>query len=269
MDNVIQIGPVMISTGRAIAIALLWGFISLGAFIGSRTSTRAGRAAWIAAGAGILAARIGFVITHSEAFMAEPWSILAMWQGGFSLWPGVVTAMLVTLFLLGLRRATLWMFGSIVALAAVQLAAESWLTPAPRPLPPGLVVADMEQRPLPIDSLRGRPLVVNLWATWCPPCRREMPMLIDVAKGSKTPILLVNQGEDIAQVRAYLQRSGLAEDSVRTDPLSNFAQRIGSRAMPTTLFIDASGRIVRTHAGEISRAALLAGLREVERASGR
>lgn len=90
-------------------------------------------------------------------------------------------------------------------------------------------------------------------------------MMIDVAAGSDIPILLVNQGEDVSRVRDYLAREGLADASIRLDPLGALGEAIGTRAMPTTLFIDADGRIRRTHTGEISRAALLAALRDLER----
>ncbi|APR53132.1 TlpA family protein disulfide reductase [Sphingomonas koreensis] len=264
MEGVIQIGPLMIATERAAALALFWAFLSIGAVIGARTATRVGRVAWIALAAGLTASRIGFVVANAQAFAAEPWSVLAVWQGGFSLWPGVAAAAVVIVVMLRRQRATLWLGATLGALVAVHLTAASQLAPAPRPLPDGLILADMKLNPVALDSLHGRPMVLNLWATWCPPCRREMPMLVDVAKGSKTPILLVNQGEDVAQVRAYLQRAGLAEASARLDPRGIVGQRLGARAMPTTLFIDVEGRIRRTHSGEISRAALISALRELE-----
>lgn len=92
-----------------------------------------------------------------------------------------------------------------------------------------------------------------------------MPMMIEVADGSDIPILLVNQGEDVSRVQDYLAQEGLADASIRLDPPGALGEAIGTRAMPTTLFIDAEGRILRTHTGEISRAALLSGLRDLRR----
>jgi thiol-disulfide isomerase/thioredoxin len=265
MEGVLQLGPLMIATDRLIAVALLWAFLSAGAFIAARTESRAGRVAWIAAAVGIVAARIGYVAENAAAFMVEPWTVLALWQGGFSLWPGVLATAVAIVMLLGRQRATAGLVASLAVLVSAQIAATALLAPQPRPLPSGPILADMAQRPIPIESLRGQPFVVNLWATWCPPCRREMPMMIDVAAGSDIPILLVNQGEDVSRVRDYLAREGLADTSIRLDPLGALGEAIGTRAMPTTLFIDADGRIRRTHTGEISRAALLAALRDLER----
>lgn len=269
MDGILEIGPLKIATDRGVAIALFWAFLTIGAVIGRRigtgTQTGAGRVAWIALIVGLIAGRLGFIIANADAFAAEPASAIAIWQGGFSLWAGVAAAAVVIAVMLRRGPAARWMGGALAGLVAVQLLAAYLLAPAPRPLPRDLIVADMAMRPIPIDSLRGRPVVLNLWATWCPPCRREMPMMVDVASGSAIPILLVNQGEDAEQVRRYLMQGGLPEGAVRLDPRGLMMDRLAVRAIPTTLFIDANGVIRRTHVGEISRAMLTSAMRDLEK----
>src|SRR3546814_14561413 len=68
---------------------------------------------------------------------------------------------------------------------------------------------------------RSRPMVLNLWATWCPPCRREMPVL-EQAQGRYPGVVfvLVNQGEDRGTIHRYLDRAGLDLDHVLLDPHS-------------------------------------------------
>ncbi len=255
----------MIAIDRIVVIALLWAFLGAGAFIAARSQALAGRAAWLAALVGILAARVGYVVENATAFAVEPWTVIAFWQGGFSLWPGVVAAAVVVIALLWRSRAMVGLLAALAVLTTVQLATSALLAPASRPMPGNVTLAELDGRPVDLASLRGRPFVLNMWASWCPPCRREMPMLIDVAAQSDVPILLVNQGEDAAKVRAYLERERLSAASVRLDPKGTLSQVTGSHAMPTTLFIDAEGRIQRTHAGEISRAALQAELRDLGR----
>ncbi|TKV42624.1 hypothetical protein A0U87_17210 [Sphingobium sp. MP9-4] len=255
----------MIAIDRIVVVALLWAFLSAGAFIAARSQTRAGRAAWWAALTGIIAARVGYVAENADAFAVEPWTVLALWQGGFSLWPGVIAAAAVIIALLWRSRAMFALIAALAVLTTVQLTTSALLAPASRPMPGNVILAELDGRPVDLASLRGRPFVLNMWASWCPPCRREMPMLIEVAAQSDVPILLVNQGEDAAQVRAYLERERLSPASVRLDLEGTLSQATGSRAMPTTLFIDAEGRIQRTHAGEISRAALQAELRDLGR----
>jgi thiol-disulfide isomerase/thioredoxin len=72
------------------------------------------------------------------------------------------------------------------------------------PFPYHLNLTTPSGAPLPLDRFRGRPFVVNLWATWCGPCRRELPMLDAVAsRPGEVPILLADQGEAQAIVSGF------------------------------------------------------------------
>src|SRR3546814_17973050 len=73
---------------------------------------------------------------------------------------------------------------TVVVFGAVWFATSALLRPDPRPLPDLPQLARLNGAPLTPENLAGRPFVVNLWATWCPPCRRELPMLADVAANS-------------------------------------------------------------------------------------
>ncbi|MFD1960600.1 prolipoprotein diacylglyceryl transferase family protein [Novosphingobium panipatense] len=254
----------MLASDRLFAVAALWLFLSAGTWIGARTESRAARAAWVAALAGVLVARLAYVAENFTAFAVEPWTILAFWQGGFTIWAGVAAAAVMVALLLGRQRATGGLLASLAALALTHMGMMHWLAPPARPLPQGIVLAQMDGQSLPLDSLRGRPFALNLWATWCPPCRREMPMLIDVASGSKVPILLVNQREGQAAITAYLKREKLSAASIAVDPTGSLSEATQAQAFPTTLFVDATGRIRSIHAGEISRAALTAAIRDLE-----
>jgi thiol-disulfide isomerase/thioredoxin len=108
---------------------------------------------------------------------------------------------------------------------------------------------------------QGKPMVVNLWATWCPPCRREMPVLAE-AQQRETEVIfaLVNQGEDQARILRYLNSSQLKLENVLIDSSSALGHAIGSTALPISLFYDASGHLVDTHVGALSTATLAAKL---------
>ena len=110
----------------------------------------------------------------------------------------------------------------------------------------------------------GRPLVVNLWATWCAPCRHEMPLLA-AAQRTRPEIAFAfaNQGEDVATAQRYLADSGLALDHVLLDPGKAIGAAIGSRALPVTLFYAADGRLVDTHVGALTAGSLDAALRRI------
>ena len=82
-----------------------------------------------------------------------------------------------------------------------------------------------------LRSLAGRPLVVNLWATWCPPCRREMPAM-QAAQEANPDIgfVFVNQGESSVIVRRFLATQQLRLQNVVIDPSGQLAARTGAAA---------------------------------------
>ncbi len=108
-----------------------------------------------------------------------------------------------------------------------------------------------------VGHYTGKPVVLNLWATWCPPCRREMPILAKAqADYPGVVFLMVNQGEQAPTVQRFLEQQGLKFNHVLLDPLSEAMQTFGSRGLPTTLFFDAQGKLVDSHMGEITAARL-------------
>ncbi len=265
MDGILKLGPLMIATDRALALVAIWAFLTIATLVTAQTGRNVGRAAWIAVAVGIVAARIGFILENLPAFLTEPWTMLALWQGGFSSWIGVGAAAATLLAMLRRQRATGFMIVSLAGLALTHSAVTAATAPSIKAFPSGISLATTTGQVLSLDAMRGKPFVLNLWATWCPPCRREMPMLLDVAKGSRTPILLVNQGEPAGRVRSFLSINDMGSDAVALDADQRVSAATGARAYPTTLFIDAGGRIVRIHSGEISRAALSAAIRDLER----
>lgn len=82
-------------------------------------------------------------------------------------------------------------------------------------------------------------------------------MLAEVAARSELPILLVNQAEPADQVSSYLSEVNIPADAVALDREGALMRALGGGALPTTLFVNARGEVVETHVGEISRAALL------------
>ncbi|OZB74055.1 MAG: alkyl hydroperoxide reductase, partial [Thiomonas sp. 14-64-326] len=148
--------------------------------------------------------------------------------------------------------------GAAIVLAG--MGALTLLQPA-RPLLPDLTLQTLQGRSVALASLRGQPLVVNLWATWCPPCRRELPLLIQAAQQQTgARIVLVNEGEAAPRVAAYLQRERLTDPGVLLDPGNRLLSLYQSPGLPTTLFIRADGTVQRVHIGELSTATLQQGI---------
>lgn len=111
---------------------------------------------------------------------------------------------------------------------------------------------------LDLARFRGQPVVVNAWATWCGPCRRELPMLLEQARAqSKVRFVFLNQGEGPEAVRAYLEEARLDMPEPYFDPSSEVIQRWGAQGLPTTYFFDAAGKLVAKHIGELNKEQLL------------
>jgi cytochrome c biogenesis protein CcmG/thiol:disulfide interchange protein DsbE len=106
-----------------------------------------------------------------------------------------------------------------------------------------------------LASLRGKVVVMNFWATWCKPCRTEMPLLNSVARGSDAVFLAVDLQEDGAKARSFFDQ--LALD--RLDPLLDLDGQTTRRygvltGLPQTFFIDAQGIIQHIGRGELTDA---------------
>ncbi len=121
------------------------------------------------------------------------------------------------------------------------------------PLLPDLELMTLEERPARLSSYMGTPVVLNLWATWCPPCRREMPILEQAQTAfPEVAFVLINQGESAQQAKTYLESEALSLTDVLLDPSSEAMREMRTGGLPTTFFFDAQGRMVDLHLGEIT-----------------
>lgn len=95
-----------------------------------------------------------------------------------------------------------------------------------------------------LESLRGRVVVLNWWATWCPSCREEMPALDRIAATERDVVVLaVDLHQDEGMVEGYLGRLGLRHMLVVIDPDGSTARRYAFPALPSTYFVDAAGMV--------------------------
>ena len=260
--DTLHIGPLAVAADRMLAVAALWAFVALLSSGRKWVNRDLSQPAFSAVATGVLAARAGFVAQNWPAFAAEPWTAAYIWQGGFSPLVGMGAAA-ATLILMLRGKARAFAMVALVAVSAAWFVVDRLIEPPARPLPAGLVVERLDGGPVALDSLRGRPFVINLWATWCGPCRREMPVLVETAKANpEVPVLLINQGEDMQRVSRYLAAEGLPDANILLDPRGSVGSAVRSSALPTTAFVSAEGKVVDMHIGEISRAALIAGVHE-------
>jgi len=118
---------------------------------------------------------------------------------------------------------------------------------------PALVLKDIDDKSHDLASLKGKVVLVNFWATWCPPCRREMPSMDRLAQklaGTAFVVLAVNIGEDADTIHTFTSQLDTAPSfPILLDPRARTMQTWKISGLPTTYLIDPQGRIAYSAVG--------------------
>lgn len=266
LQQSIAIGPMGFSLHQLIiGLAFLLALLA-GALIGQRHRVSVSDTLFTVLFVALIAARAVFVVRYWGEYEGVL-DRLDIRDGGFDIVGGLVAA-------LGYAAWALWRSPRqrIPLGGALMVGGLTW----------GLIVGgslliEQQSRPLPDVALTTRdgtpttlaqlaeqqqqPMVVNLWASWCPPCIREMPVFEDAQQAEQDiTFVFVNQGESAQQIEAFMSQHAFSLENVWQDPNNALGQATGAHAMPTTLYYNAEGQLVNTHFGELSRATLTQGL---------
>lgn len=280
------LGPFAFATVHLIFIVSSILALSAAWWLGKSMRTSLSDAVFRIIAVGLISARLYFVIKYVDIYLAAPWQIINVRDGGFSLWAGLAAGAAWTVRELivlhrknrlqhapqqaqaaGLRRGQLGLVGALLIGLTVFSGGHLWLNQhIGQTQFPQASLQQLNGPPVNLaEAFHGKPTVVNLWASWCPPCVREMPLLEDAADNwPDVHIVAVNQGEESAQVDAFLQQQGLALPHVLLDQRSQVGAMVGSHALPTTLFFNSDGSLSYTHIGEFSAATLENALRRLD-----
>lgn len=264
----INIGPLALSTAHVLLLLSLLLATVTGWYIGRRSAVNPEKQLFRLLLVALLAARVAFVAAYFEHYREQPWQALDIRDGGFIAWPGLLAALLLGTWLAWRTPTIRKSLASALAVGVLSWGLGSLalhgLEQGTRL--PELSFRDSQGATVELEDYVGKPLVVNLWATWCPPCRREMPVLAEAQRDNpELTILFVNQGEGQDVVNQYLQAEALELDNVLLDSGGRLGQHVGSMALPSTLFYDAEGRQVGSHLGELSRASLARALEVLQK----
>lgn len=217
---------------------------------------------------GMVTGRVAFVAVWFDQYRKAPLTVFDIRDGGFLTWAALGSALAYGAWraarnkaqrnplAAGVLAGTLaWFMSGAPAMTQVQHGKSV----------PAVTLATLDGSAVSLPGLaRGRPAVINLWATWCPPCIREMPVLAAAQQRDMgIQFIFTNQGESADTVAHFLRTQGLKLDNVLLDPASATARAVGSSGMPTTLFFDADGQLVDAHLGAVSDASLAAKLEKI------
>ena len=266
--DAIRLGPLYIPIAVAVSLAAVLVATLLAEWYQRRRGVDPGAVLWWMIPVGFLVARIVFVVKHHDIYLAAPMSAFDIRDGGFEAVAGLIAACVVgaelTRRTAALRRPVIVcvLAGCVVWFGGTL--AGHMLAPAQAPMP-DLMVRQLDGREVALRSFGNRPVVLNLWATWCPPCRREMPALMAAqAANPQVAFVFVNQDESAATVESFLARQGLRMHNVVLDPGGRVAAGTGALGLPTTLFYGAKGELTVRHVGELSSATLVDKLASIQ-----
>lgn len=262
----INLGPLALAVPHVLLLVSLFLAMLTGWWVGRRSERNPEQHVFRMLLVALFVARLAFVLVYAEYFRDEPWRVIDIRDGGFIAWPGVLAAVLLGGWFGWRDRDVRKPLISAVVVGVLSWGFASFAVHSfeQGTRLPDMGLRDSQGKPVALRDYVGKPLVVNLWATWCPPCRREMPVLAEAQrKEADVTFLFVNQGEGEQVITDFLKAEAPDLKNVLLDTGGRLGQHIGSSALPTTLFYDAEGRQVGSHLGELSGASLARALEQL------
>jgi cytochrome c biogenesis protein CcmG/thiol:disulfide interchange protein DsbE len=142
--------------------------------------------------------------------------------------------------------------------------------PRSDPVAPGFTLSALGDpgQHITLSQYRGRPLIVNFWASWCEPCQRETPLLASWYRKQHGHVILVglDENDSAASALKFARAKGVSYP-VGVDPALTAANAYGVTALPQTFFLNAQHRIVDRVYGAVTQADLAKGVRLMDAGS--
>jgi thiol-disulfide isomerase/thioredoxin len=141
---------------------------------------------------------------------------------------------------------------AVVLFAAAPGGALSGPPPATGKPIPEFSLNSLQGTPVRLVDFQGQPMVINFWATWCAPCREEMPLFDRMSRAlqGKVVFLAINDNEDLKVVSMFAQTNGISFP-ILLDPGGTITSRFYVQSYPTTFFIDSEGILRAQHIGQL------------------
>jgi len=257
----VGVGPLSLSIEHVLLILAFVVALIVGAIAGRKQKTPISGSLEDIFLVAMVSARIGFVVRYFEHYENDWLGMIDIRDGGFDMVTGLVVALVFSAWLMWRRASIRRALGTAVAAGVVTwgftTGAIALINQQTSGLP-DVALTDMQERPVTLENIaKGQPMVVNLWATWCPPCIREMPVLEQAQQRyPQIRFVFANQGEHPETINRFLDEQALELANSLSDRAGELGRVVGSHGLPTTLFYNADGELVDSHMGELSQASL-------------
>lgn len=283
MPEALSIGPLLLSTrvfGFLMAAVMAVWLVHWAALFLKVDAVAARKIAEHGIWIGIITSRAVYVAGNWTAYAEQPWTAFYLWQPGYSPVAGTAAALMYILYRIYVHNSSLRPSLAAALCAGFTLPAllyagllitmnrfvgAAFLVPGDTV--PNYELIDLDGRSVGFEDLRGQGIVMNFWATWCAPCRREMPLLESVYQEYRDQgvvIVGISVGESRETAQRYIDTIGVTYpiwgDRIRpddnTDEIIVLSERFKVIGLPTTFFIDRNGTIRSGYVGELNQAIL-------------
>lgn len=257
----VGVGPLSLSIEHVLLILAFVVALIVGAIAGRKQKTSISGSLADIFLVTLVSARIGFVVRYFEHYENDWLGMIDIRDGGFDMVTGLVVALVFSAWLIWRRTSIRRALSTAVVAGLVTWGFTSGAIALINQQTSGLpdvALTDMQERPVTLEKIaEGQPMVVNLWATWCPPCIREMPVLERAQQRyPQIRFVFANQGEHPETINRFVDEQALELANSLSDRAGELGRVVGSHGLPTTLFYNADGELVDSHMGELSQASL-------------
>ncbi|MDO8827528.1 TlpA disulfide reductase family protein [Methylophaga sp.] len=215
---------------------------------------------------GLVIGRIVFVIRFADQYDSF-WRMLDFRDRGVDWVSGMIAMVLFLLWQIKrLPQQRIALFGGALSILLFFSVTSFMLNAGREPtLIPDVSLERLDGEQVSLNQFAGENVtVVNLWASWCPPCQREMPAFEKSQQQyADIRFVMLNQQESAETIEQFLTDNKLTFDHVLLDKTGKVADIFNAYGLPVTLFFDQQGMLVESHMGEVSAASLSATLQRL------
>lgn len=215
---------------------------------------------------GLIVGRIVFVIRFADQYDSF-WQMLDFRDRGVDLIGSLIAMGLMLLWQMRrLPHQHLALLGGAVAMMFIFSSASLWLNAEHKQVVlPDILIEQLSGEEVSLALLANNQVtVVNLWASWCPPCQREMPAFYKAEQDyPEINFIMLNQQESAHVIKHFLARMALDFNHVMLDYTGQIADAFNAYGLPVTLFFNQQGKLINSHMGEMSAASLSATINRI------